>query len=178
VTYKFSRRVSLLSKYGPIPDHVAKLGKGKKTDVVAWHLSEEQILKFFDDTDGNRALIADIKPSQEKKGIVSMLRVEGIWGYSCSGWTPMLFALRELFSDRKVKDAEKFKKVFNNEGFANCLVHEFLYMLGDHTKNDWKPGMAGYVNATLLWEESLKYFYDKIKENFKNEGRIFNKIRY
>jgi len=157
--------VSLGGKKSPIASYVQdEYAKAKnKEGPLRWHMSEADLLEKLGVSANDYALIIDLKP--KKGGNVSLYQIKDIWGFSSFGWTPIALRLESLFVDKPSKNPDIFKKQFDDREAERELIHEFLYLNGDANSGEWKWGMAGNVNAVLLWPEVLKYFMNEISKD-------------
>ena len=90
-----------------------------------------------------------------------------VWGYSDSGWSPILLRLSGLFVDADPTTVNR-----NNFNIADSdreePIHEILYLDGSVSNGKlsgrWNAPPASPTNAALLWPETLHYFIDCIRE--------------
>jgi hypothetical protein len=88
-----------------------------------------------------------------------------VWGYSASGWSPIMLRLNGLYVDEdpSVVDRNSFVR---KDHEIDGPIYEFLYLVG--TIHDGKPfgkwtaPPISATNAVLLWPDALKYFFDCI----------------
>ncbi|HEX3036971.1 MAG TPA: hypothetical protein VHT73_17930 [Thermodesulfobacteriota bacterium] len=108
----------------------------------------------------NSTLIIDLKPRQIKTNL-SLYEVMDVWGYSSSGWTPILLRLNGLFVDENpsLVDRNKFVRKDNE---VDGPIYEFLYLDGSVDKGrlvgPWILPRAAPANAALLWPDTINYF--------------------
>jgi len=162
--YSLSKRTSSLPKI--MKQYVTGLSSKESGDVVTWHLNEADFLMRLGLDDKVNSIIVDLKPSQ--KEAVSLYKLAGVWGYSGYGWTPLLVLLETFFVDHKVLNPSTFKQKFNlSLNLGGDKVHEFLYLRFDQNGGNANWGRSGWVNASLLWPEPLRYFMGVIKKNLE-----------
>ena len=161
-TYIKKRKISLAGKYGPIASFVLEDYKRKKEQPFRWHMSQKDILSKLEVPQNDHEIIIDLKP--KTKGNVSLFILNDIWGFSSSGWTPILLKLESLFVDRQMENADDFKNTFSDENVKKEIVHEFLYLNGDGSGGKWTFGMVGFVNGALLWPDTLEFFMNQLKK--------------
>lgn len=160
--YSFSKRTSSLPKV--MKQYVAGLTSKETDNVVTWHLNESDLLMRLGLDASLNSIVVDLKPSQTES--ISLYRLAGVWGYSGYGWTPLLVILETFFVDHKVLNPSNFKQKFNlSLNLGGNKVHEFLYLRFDQNGGNANWGRSGWVNASLLWPDSMRYFMEIIKNN-------------
>jgi len=111
-------------------------------------------------------LIADVQHvlAKSKRNYAELYEVSDIFGYSGSGWTPMMWKLRMQFQSNDCGEArEQNRWKFDPD---RHFVYEFLYLQADHRwqhlggRRDFGPN--GKYNGALLCPDALKYFISKI----------------
>ena len=164
--YEFQEQVSIFGcNSGFVPWLLrSKVPQGQR-EPWKWHVDVVDELGRHPDYPDN-TLIIDLKPKQNKTDL-SLYELMDVWGYSDSGWSPILLRLNGLFVDEN-------PSVVNRNSFVrkdveiDGPIYEFLYL--DGTVSDgkligrWNPPPVSPTNAALLWPESLNYFVHCIQE--------------
>ena len=158
--YEFQERASLFGcNNGFIPWLLSlKIPRGQG-EPFRWHVnvlgelgSNREYL--------NNSLVIDLKPKQNKTNL-SLYEVMDVWGYSDSGWSPILLRLTGLFVDQDPSSVNRNKFV-RKDSELDGPMYEFLYLDGSvgHGKllGSWVPPPASPTNAALLWPATLNYF--------------------
>lgn len=131
-----------------------------------WHVNIEaalaldEVRKQFPDAE---AIIVDIKPTAKNEFFVCELL--DVYGYSCSGWTPLLWHMRVLEIDGEPK--ANHLEDFDAPGDGGN-IYEFLYAQGSvedgRISGSWRPPKPSPTNGALLWPEAMTYFIKCIAE--------------
>lgn len=101
-------------------------------------------------------LIADIQDVlQNPQRRAHLQEILDIYGFSGSGWTPMMWKLRVVYEGEPPANRLTDEWQFDPE---TDVVHEFLYLRCDHNGGNRAFGPNGRYNATLLWPDALRYF--------------------
>lgn len=162
--YEFQERVSLFGhNNGFIPWLLGlKLPKDQE-EPYKWHVDVVSELGGHPDYPHSTLLI-DLKPKQNKTNL-SLYEVMDVWGYSASGWSPILLRLNGLFVDEdpSVVDRNSFVR---KDDEIDGPIYEFLYLDGSVIDGKfsglWVPPPASPTNAALLWPDALNYFFQCI----------------
>jgi hypothetical protein len=89
-----------------------------------------------------------------------------VWGYSASGWSPIMLRLNGLYVDEdpSVVGRDRFVRRGTEIGGP---VYEFLYLDGTirdgKVSGKWTAPPMSATNAVLLWPDALRYFFDCIR---------------
>jgi len=164
--YEFQEQISLFGcNNGFIPWLLGlKLAQGQG-EPCKWHVDVVAELGGHPDY-LHSTLLIDLKPKQNKTNL-SLYEVMDVWGYSDSGWTPILLRLNGLFIDEdpSLVDRNSFIRMDNE---IDGPIYEFLYLDGSVTGGEitglWVPPPASPTNAALLWPEMLDYFFQCIRD--------------
>ena len=140
-----------------------------------WHLPIRDSLNGarWGSTDYTRsALIIDLKPTQRGSNL-SLYEIVDVWGYSYSGWSPILLRLSGLFIDEVPTTIDRNRFVIKDSDRVEP-IYEFLYLAGSVVRGQldglWTAPPVSATNAALLFPESLSYFLHCI-EKANAEGR-------
>jgi len=141
--YEFKERASLFGcNQGYIPWLLAKQMSPSQKEPYGWHLRLEEALAKADCPDST--LIIDLKPKQQKTNL-SLYEVLDVWGWSASGWTPILLHLCGLLVDADPKGVDR-----NDFRIRNDERDEPIYAASGLSVGNpnmlWLPGK---VEATL-----------------------------
>ena len=157
--YSFAEQICLFGcNEGFIPWLLQKKMVPTQEEPYLWHVN---IAHSMDATEyRSSAIIIDLKPKQKKSNL-SLYELEDVWGYSDSGWTPILLRLSGLFIDAD-------PRIVNRNEF--CIrdrerigpIYEFLYLAGSVSSGKliggWTAPPASPTNAALLFPDTLRYF--------------------
>ncbi|HOV36974.1 MAG: hypothetical protein KBF95_07250 [Dysgonomonadaceae bacterium] len=163
--YEFKKQISLFGcNNGFIPRLLGlKLPPGQG-EPCKWHVDVVGELGSHPDYP-DCTLLIDLKPKQNKTNL-SLYEVMDVWGYSDSGWTPILLRLNGLFIDEdpSLVNRNDFTRMDDD---VDGPIYEFLYVdgsvLGGKIMGGWAPPPASPTNAALLWPETLNYFFQCIR---------------
>lgn len=168
--YRFAEQCRLFGcNEGFIPWLLGRHLPAQQDEPYPWHLSVSDSLngatEYGIDYTGS-TLVIDLKPKQSKTNL-SLYEVLDVWGYSSSGWTPILLHLSGLFVDADPRTIDR-----NNFEVADVdrvePIYEFMYLdgsvRGGKLVGRWNAPPASPTNAALLWPEALAYFFRSIQE--------------
>jgi hypothetical protein len=164
--YQFSEQVSLFGcNSGFIPWLLQLQTPVHQEEPYLWHLEVEKALANTDDYK-NATLIIDLKPKQQKTN-VSLYEVFDVWGYSSSGWTPILLHLGGLFVDADPLQVNRNDFTIADDA-VDRPIYEILYLDGSVQTGKlvgrWNAPPVSPTNAALLWPETVNYFVKCIRE--------------
>jgi len=163
--YQFQEKVALFGcNNGFIPWLLSfKISPGQREPFL-WHVNVVDELGANSEYPDN-TLIIDLKPKQNKTNL-SLYEVMDVWGYSDSGWSPILLRLNGLFVDQDPVSINRNDFVRKDDD-VDGPIYEFLYLVGsvDNGKivGSWAPPPASPTNAALLWPDALNYFVQSIR---------------
>ena len=160
--YRFRKQVSLFGcNSGYVPWLLSKQLTSDSSEPVRWRVNIGDSLKNVGQD--NQTLIIDLKP---KNKYLSLYEVLNVWGYSASGWTPVLLHLSGLFIDQDRGHYDK-KDFIRTPEEVNDPIFSMMYLQG--TINDgqlegkWTTPGPGATNSVLLWPDVFKYFWQQAK---------------
>ena len=160
--YRFGKQVSLFGcNSGYIPRLLAKTVDKAASEPLAWHLSVDDALRTVGQED--HALIIDLKPNS-KEANLSLYEVVEVFGYSASGWTPVMLYLRGLFVDEDPSkfDAQAFVRATAE---VDDPIFSMTYLKGTlrsgAIEGRWTPPGPSSTNSVLLWPDAFKYFAEQ-----------------
>lgn len=148
------------NRMGLIARHLQGIVAPDTAEPWRWHLPMAATLKQLEpDVD---AFVIDLKP--DDRTVVSMYEVRNIWGFTDSGWTPILLNLETLLVD---DDARVFdKRRFEVARAGRERVATFLYLQGGvrggQLTGTWNFPRPSSTNSVLLWPEPLAYFLEQL----------------
>ncbi len=163
--YQFQEEVSLFGcNNGFIPWLLSLKIPPRQDEPFRWHVdvvgelgSNPEYL--------NNTLVIDLKPKQNKTNL-SLYEVMDAWGYSNSGWSPILLRLAGLFVDQDPSSIVRNDFV-RKDVELDGPIYEFLYLDGSVSDGkivgSWVPPPASPTNAALLWPDTLNYFVQCIR---------------
>ena len=164
-SYRFVEQCSLFGcNHGYIPWLLGKRTRSAQGEPYKWHIPVQLAL---DSTEyRGSTLVIDLKPKQQKTNL-SLYEVLDVWGYSDSGWSPILLHLSGLFvdADPATIDRNDFSVA---DGDREEPIYEVLYLDGSVSKGKltgrWNAPPASPTTAALLWPDTLRYFIDCIRK--------------
>jgi hypothetical protein len=157
--YSFAEKVCLFGcNEGFTPWLLLKQIARSQEEPYPWHIN---IANALNETEySGSMLLIDLKPKQRKSNL-ALYEVEDVWGYSDSGWTPILLRLSGLFIDADPATVNR-----NEFCILDCEkigpIYEFLYLAGSVSggklTGGWTAPPASPTNAALLFPDTLRYF--------------------
>jgi hypothetical protein len=129
-----------------------------------WHVDVVRELGAHADYPDSTLLI-DLKPKQNTTNL-SLYEVMDVWGYSSSGWSPILLRLNGLFIDEAPALTQRDDFIrWDTE--VDGPIYEFLYLAGTVNEGKllgtWRTPPMSPTNAALLWPDTLNYFVHCIR---------------
>ncbi len=169
-SYSFAEQCSLFGcNEGFIPWLLARQIPSSQGEPYKWHLPIQASLNGAEwngiDYRGS-TLIIDLKPKQNKTNL-SLYEILDVWGYSYSGWSPILLHLSGLFvdADPTVINRNDFR-VTDSE--RDEPIYEVLCLDGSVSNGKltgrWNAPPASPTNAALLWPDKLRYFIECVRK--------------
>ena len=163
--YEFEKEISLFGcNSGWIPWLLRKQLETSDSEPYMWHLNVAEALAEADYA--GRTLIINLKPNSKRPNL-SLYEIADVWGYSDSGWTPVMLHLRGLFIDDDPGE-------FNDRRFSRKVaeidepIFSMLYMSGSVSQGEltgkWTAPPSSLTNSVLLWPETLDYFMGRANE--------------
>lgn len=125
--YHFLEQISLFGcKNGYVPWLLSKQFSTSSAEPMPWHINIESSLK--DVGQDAQTLVIDLKPKNKEKNL-SLYEVSNVWGYSASGWTPIMLHLRGLFID---DDPECYnsKEFIRSSSEIDDPIFSMMYLQG------------------------------------------------
>lgn len=161
--YSFREKTSLFGcNVGNIPRLLRQRLLDDSTEPLRWHVDLERGL--MDCGMGNQTFMIDLKPNSKKSNI-SLYEVANAWGYSGSGWTPIMLHLRGLLIDEdpSIFDIEHFER---NPQEIDDPIFSIMYLRGTvkygKLEGPWTPPGPSTTNSVLLWPEAFDYFQQQV----------------
>ncbi len=175
--YQFQEQVSLFGRNaGYIPSLLAHQLDSSSSEPMRWRLEIAEALA----KDGRQGstLVINLQPNLATPTL-SLFELLDVWGYSDSGWTPIMLRLRGLLDKQN-------PEIFDENDFMrrpqDCdePIFSMTYLKG--TIQDgapigrWTAPGPSPTNSVLLWPEVLEYFWDEarrilVHEYLWNENR-------
>lgn len=163
--YKIKKQVSLFGcNAGYIPYLLQSTLFSTTSEPYPWHLNVDKALS--DVGLSNSTLIINLKPNNVSANL-SLYELVDVWGYSDSGWTPLMLCLRGLFVDAN-------PRFINDEDFTldesevDYPIFSMLYLAGTVKEGKivgkWTAPRPSPTNSALLWPESFKYFVEQANQ--------------
>lgn len=149
---------------GLIPRILRNSMSSEQAEPYLWHIPIEKALK--ENGYPNSTIIIDLRPNKNEVDL-SLYELLDVWGYSSSGWTPIMLHMRGLFVD---EDSTKYNRY--DFKIADCEreepIYEFLYLQGSVSNGElydkWTAPPVSPTNAALLWPDPLRYFIKCINQ--------------
>ncbi len=163
--YEFQEQVCLFGcNNGFIPWLLGLKTPAAQGEPYLWHIDVVRDLGSHPDYP-NSTLLVDLKPKQNENNL-SLYEVMDVWGYSSSGWSPILLRFSGLFVDEDPSVTQRHD--FTRQDVdVDGPIYEFLYLAGsvDNGKlvGTWNSPPLSSTNAALLWPETLNYFINCIR---------------
>ncbi len=165
--FEFKERTSLAGRTsGLIPKLLKSSLREDQNEPFQWHLPISLIL-----AEKKESLIIDVKPYNRKEDFIFLCELTDVFGYSDSGWTPILLRLKGLFVDEPAGKIDKnsFKYPIENEP---PLIFTMLHLSGSVKQGKlvetWNYPGPSPTNSVLLWPEVFRYFIKSINKNDPN----------
>lgn len=165
--YQMAEQISLFGcNEGFIPWLLQLQASPDQNEPYLWHLDIEKSLAGTDEYKGS-TLVMDLKPKQHKTN-VSLYEVLNVYGYSSSGWTPILLHLGGLFVDADPNSVDRNDFTISKSEIDGP-IYEVLYLNGSIENGKiigtWNAPPSSPTNAALLWPDTLNYFVKCIREH-------------
>jgi hypothetical protein len=158
---------------GLIARYLKKTISNSTTEPYSWHIESNQLFNTLE-LPGN-ALVIDLKPKSKTK--LSLFKVKNVWGYSSSGWTPIMLELKEIVNDENPNDYNRETVELEKEKYERGdSVFTFLYLRGTIRNGKlvgegrWRFSGPSPTNSVLLWPKVRDYFIRKM-QNAKLDAR-------
>lgn len=163
--YQFQERVSLFGcNSGFIPWLLRLKTSVAQKEPYLWHIDVVNELGARHEYADNTLLI-DLKPKQDKTNL-SLYELMDVWGYSSSGWSPILLRLNGLFVDEGPTIVNRGNFIRQDDDIDGP-IYEVLYLSGSVENGRlvglWTAPPASPTNAALLWPDTLNYFVQCIR---------------
>lgn len=170
--YQFKERTSLFGcKAGYIPYLLKATIEKTASEPLPWHINIEHAMSLVQKP-GN-TLIINLKPNSVEPNL-SLYEIVDVWGYSSSGWTPVMFYLRGLFVD---VDPRKFNEndfvrfhdeiedpIFSMTYLSGTVLSGFIH-------GRWTSPGPSSTNSVLLWPDTFEYFTEKAREIMERQAK-------
>jgi len=163
--YTFKKQVSLFGcNSGYIP-YLLKAGlSNTATEPFPWHVNIDRAMNSIGEI--GDTLIINLKPNSSAPNL-SLYEVADVWGYSSSGWTPVMFYLKGLFVD---EDPASFNETDFTRQIAEIEdpIFSMMYLAGTvragNIEGRWTPPGPTPTNSVLLWPDTFEFFADEAKK--------------
>ncbi len=162
--YLFKKQTSLFGRNsGYIPNLLKRQLSTSDSEPHAWRVTIAEALQRQGESDST--LVINLKPKAREENL-SLYELIDVWGYSSSGWTPIMIYIRGLFVDEAPSQ-------FNDRDFVrktqevNDPIFSMMYLSGTIKSGElsgrWTPPGPSSTNSVLLWPESFEYFSAEAK---------------
>lgn len=163
--YRFKEQATLFGcNEGYIPWLLKKHLTSDSNEPFSWHVNIESAMTSVDQ--GGETLVINLKPNA-KEPTLALYEIIDAWGYSSSGWTPIMLYLKGLFIDES-------PTAFNEHDFKRKDVDiedpifSLMYLNGTVKEGAlsgrWTPPGPSSTNAVLLWPDTFSFFAEKANE--------------
>jgi hypothetical protein len=164
-SYEFVEQVSLFGcNQGYIPWLLSRVIPAGQSEPYRWHIVIADGLHRENMSD--RSLVIDLKPNNVERAL-SLYEVADVWGYSDSGWTPIMLRLRGLFVEHDPSgiDDKKFSRSLED---IDDPIFSMLYLNGSIKDGQlvgrWTAPRASPTNSVLLWPDTFEFFTAEAKK--------------
>jgi len=157
--YLFKKQTSLFGcNSGFIPYLLKKQLKLSDSEPHAWHVNLEEA--FILEGQSNDVLMINLKPNS-KKANLSLYELVDVWGYSSSGWTPIMIYIRGLFVDEDPRTFNE-RDFYREDKDVEDPIFSMMYLRGTVREGKifgkWTPPGPSPTNSVLLWPHTFEYF--------------------
>jgi hypothetical protein len=165
IKYQLSDEAHLFGcRVGLIPKLLRLKLTRQESEPLKWHISiENEITQLYSI---NPAVVIDVKPNSNGKEIL-LTQLQDVWGYSASGWTPILMKQIVLVTSENEPTFDKKTFLVQRANDAN-IFYSMLYLNGTIQAGNivgrWTCPGPSSTNSVLLWPETLSYFIDVITQ--------------
>lgn len=162
--YTRGRRISLAgSRSGLICAQLRKSTPPSQSEPYEWQFETSDAVKLFGNPDD--VVVVDLKPKSGE--YVTLFQLDAVYGYSCSGWTPIMLEMAGLLVDEPLTDWNKEFFVIDEKELDDNTVYTFLYLTGTVMDGGlvgrWLYPGPSPTNSALLWRDAREYFISKMK---------------
>ena len=163
--YRFQKRVALFgSKSGCIPRLLAHQLDPESSEPKKWHVEIPDALSKAGHQ--NRTLMINLKPNSAVPNL-SLYELLDVWGYSDSGWTPVMLRLRGLYVDEdpSLVDENDFTRT-NPDCDEPIFSMTYLRgtIQGGALMGRWTAPRPSPTNSVLLWPQVFEYFWNEAQQ--------------
>ncbi len=172
--YRHIRKVPLAgSRSGLIAQLLRRKELPWGREPFPWHLPMAQELENLGWK--NHAILIELKPYSATPNL-SLYELQDVFGYSYSGWTPLVFHLRGLFIDQDPNIVDPKDFLYESDRFDPQQRHKhiftFPYLQGGvyegKIEGKWIFPRPSSTNTALLWPEAMSYFIAQIQKVLDN----------
>jgi hypothetical protein len=169
--YQFAERVHLFGcNSGYIPWLVDETMPDAASEPLPWHLIIEAAMEKVDQPAS--ALIINLKPNSKAPNL-SLYEVIEVFGYSDSGWTPVMLYLRGLFVDEDPSGFD-MNDFVRSPSQIDDPIFSMTYLSGTvrngELKGKWTAPGPSSTNSVLLWPSAFAYFAGQANAIIKRIG--------
>lgn len=162
IRYQFRETISIFGcNSGYIPQLLQGIIPSGQSEAFPWTIQIAEAL-----AGGGKpgtTILIDLKPGLRENQL-SLCELMNVWGYSDTGWTPIMFRLIPLFMDEKLGTRDVNDFVLPRR--ERDSVFSMTYMSGSvengKLSGKWTAPAPGATNSVLLWPKVFKYFADQV----------------
>jgi hypothetical protein len=163
--FKFKEPRSLAGKdRGMIPHLLEVHLNGSGSEPLPWHFIIED--ELIHGGWPNCTLIINLKPN-DAGGNLSLYEVVEAWGWSQSGWTPIMLHLRGLITDEDSGACDPHDFIRKKEDLDDPIF-TMIYMNGTVQNGElgggWNFPPPSSTNSVLLWPKTFEYFAEEARK--------------
>jgi hypothetical protein len=157
--YRYQQSVSLFGcKKGHIPLLLKRSLPSGQNEPHTWHIDISTALSDAGTEKGT--LLINLKPRQRQSN-VSLYELLEIWGYSSSGWTPVMMRLRGLFVDDDPQSVDPDDFLYDMAQACDPIF-SVMYLAGGISDGSltgrWTAPGPSSTNGVLMWPDVMRYF--------------------
>ena len=167
--YRKKEKISLFgSRSGYVPWLLTHQLDSASSEPWRWHVVILDALSKAGHQ--SHTLVINLKPNSTTPNL-SLYELLDVWGYSASGWTPVLLRLRGLFVDEDPNPANE-DDFLRRTSECDEPIFSVMYLNGTIRngvlEGRWTTPRPSPTNSVLLWPETFEYFWNEARPYVEN----------